>query len=312
MPYDSSPVNIYLVEDDPLTIVDTGPNDPGSLAQLEQALADLGRRIEDLERVVITHQHIDHFGLASVIVERSGAEVCAIDAVVPWLERYPEHRKIEMSYRAMLMRRHGVPELLIAPALESEARYQAWDPSVPVDHALSAEEVLEFADRRLTVIPRPGHSPFDTVFLDEQRGVLFAGDHLISHISSNPLITPDVDDLDGERPRALMTYRDSLRATRAMPGVTEVLAGHGDRIADHRALIDERFADMDRRRGRIEAALDAGAQTAHQVARSVWNRVAEEQPYLTLSEVLGYVDLLSDEGLVREELSGETIRVVRT
>ena len=64
---------------------------------------------------------------------------------------------------------------------------------------------------------RPGHSPSDTVFHDEASGELIGGDHLIKHISSNPLISRPLDGAEpAERPKALVTYLASLRATREM------------------------------------------------------------------------------------------------
>src|SRR5258705_7477844 len=80
-PFAVGRVNCYLVEDDPLTLVDAGPNSATSLTALEAALAEHGRRIEDLERIVITHQHIDHIGLVAILADRSAAEVCALEAL---------------------------------------------------------------------------------------------------------------------------------------------------------------------------------------------------------------------------------------
>src|SRR5947208_6106370 len=76
-------VNCYLIEDDPLTLVDTGPNSGKSLDELERALGDLGHRIEDLGLIVITHQHMDHLGLLEILARRSGAEVAALAALGP-------------------------------------------------------------------------------------------------------------------------------------------------------------------------------------------------------------------------------------
>ena len=66
-------VNCYLIEDEPLTLIDTGPNSGKSLDDLERALAAHGRRIEDLELIVLTHQHMDHLGLLEILARRSGA-----------------------------------------------------------------------------------------------------------------------------------------------------------------------------------------------------------------------------------------------
>ncbi|HEX3975342.1 MAG TPA: MBL fold metallo-hydrolase, partial [Solirubrobacteraceae bacterium] len=81
-------VNCYLIEDDPLTLVDTGPNSGKSLDELERALAQLGHRIEDLGLIIITHQHMDHLGLLEITARRSGAEVAALDVLGPYLEDF--------------------------------------------------------------------------------------------------------------------------------------------------------------------------------------------------------------------------------
>lgn len=306
MPYSSSPVKLYLIEEEPLTLVDTGPNCAMSLAAVEETMGGLGHRLSDVERILVTHPHIDHFGLASVIVERGGAEVCAIESSISWLERYPRHRAIQAVFRERLMTRHGVPEPLRNRSLATDTINEEWDPSVKVDRVLRVGERVEFADRSLEVLLRPGHSPFDTVFHDARRGILFAGDHLISNISSNPVITPPDEGLDIPRPKALLTYRDSLRKTQAMD-LEHVLSGHGGEIEDHRELIDRRFASMERRRERVFGALAEGATNAHEVACALWSTAALEQPYLTLTEVLGYLDILGEAGVVREETDSAAI-----
>ena len=82
-PFRVGDVNAYLVEDDPLTLVDVGPNSARSYVALEAGLATLGRRVEELERIVITHQHADHLGLVGILADRSQAEVCALDLLQP-------------------------------------------------------------------------------------------------------------------------------------------------------------------------------------------------------------------------------------
>src|SRR5580692_5814966 len=81
-------VNAYLIEDSPLTLVDSGPNSGKALDELEQALAAHGHTIEEIELLVITHQHIDHFGLASILARRSGAEVAALAELAPYLRDF--------------------------------------------------------------------------------------------------------------------------------------------------------------------------------------------------------------------------------
>src|SRR5579884_1782663 len=84
-PFAVGRVNCYLIEDEPLTLIDTGPNSGKSLDELERALAEAGRRIEELGLIVITHQHMDHIGLLEILARRSGAEVAALQSLGPYL-----------------------------------------------------------------------------------------------------------------------------------------------------------------------------------------------------------------------------------
>jgi uncharacterized protein YycO len=83
--------------------------------------------------------------------------------------------------------------------------------------------------------------------------------------------------------------------------LTRVLPGHGEPIADHRTLIDERFVLHDRRAEKLHGLLLERPRTAYELAQALWGNVAVTQAFLTLSEVLGHVDLLLDAGRVVEE-----------
>ena len=305
-PFAVGRVNCYLLDDDPLTLVDTGPNSGKSLDELERQLDELGRSIADLELVILTHQHIDHIGLVEIIVERSKADVAAIDVAVPFLENFGEDIELDDRFAASLMTRHGIPEDVVV-ALRSVSRsFRAWGAKAKVTRPLRDGQELSLRDRTLEVQHRPGHSPSDTLFWDAETGIVLCADHLIAHISSNPLISRPLDGSD-ERPHALMIYIDSLRRTRELPARI-LLPGHGDPIADHRALIDERFALHRRRAERIYGLVAERPRSAYEIAQELWGNVAVTQAFLTLSEVLGHMDLLADEGRVREVLDGEQIR----
>ena len=307
-PFAVGRVNCYLIEDDPLTLVDTGPNSGKALDELEQALREHGRRIEDLQRIVITHQHLDHMGLVGILARRSQAEVVALDVLAPVIEQFGAYAERDDELAEALMLRHGIPRDVVI-ALRSVSRsFRAWGGSAPVDRRLADGEALQFAGRTLQALHRPGHSPSDTLFWDAERAVLIGGDHLIAHVSSNPLVSRPLGGRSGEpgdgRPRALMTYLRSLRETRAMP-IDVVLAGHGEPVRDHVKLIDERFDLHERRAAKIARLIAEQPLTAYEIAQALWGNVAVTQAYLTLSEVLGHVDLLLDRGAIREtEIGG--------
>jgi len=299
-PFAVGRVNVYLVEDDPLTLVDTGPNSGTSLTTLESALAEHGRRVEDLERIVITHQHIDHIGLVQILADRSGAEVVALEPLKPWLESYREGMEAEDVFSEAIMARNGIPQDVRMALRSVSVAFRAWGAAATVTQTVREGDTIEFADRSWAVHHRPGHTPSDTVFHDAQRAELIAGDHLIKRISSNPLISRPLGGGDAhERPQALVIYMQSLAQTREME-LTRVLAGHGEEIHDHRDLIDERFRMHERRARKLLKLIAERPRTAYELAQAMWGNVAVTQAYLTLSEVLGHVDLLLNDGHVAE------------
>lgn len=314
-PFQVGRVNTYLIEDDPLTLIDSGPNSGTALDELERALAARGHRVEDLELLVISHQHIDHLGLASILARRSGAEIAALDLLAPRIEHWKEGMDADDAFAERIMAENGIPQDVRYALLAVSQSYRAWGGSATVTRPLAAGSELALRDRTLRVLHRPGHSPSDTIFHDEARRIVLGADHLIKHISSNPLISRPLDAHtagdNGEppdRPHALEIYIESLRATRAMQNVDFVLAGHGEPVTDHVALIDERFALHRRRAQKIRRLIAQRPSTAYEIAQSLWGNVAVTQAYLTLSEVLGHVDLLIAEGQVTEQRDGELVR----
>ena len=295
-------VNCYLIEDEPLTLIDTGPNSGKSLDDLERALAAHGRRIEDLELIVLTHQHMDHLGLLEILARRSGAEVAALDVLAPYLANFSRSAAADDEFAQGVMRRHGLPDDLATVVGAMAAAFRAFGSSGNVTRPLRDGDELAFRDRTLRVHHRPGHSPSDTILWDSEREILIAGDHLLAHISSNPLVSrPLSGDPEQPRPQALVQYIDSMRITRELPARL-VLSGHGDPILEHAELIDERLRMHRRRAARIHQILDARPLTAYEIAVRMWGNVAVTQAYLTLSEVLGHLDLLVQAGQASEQV----------
>ncbi len=304
-------VNCWLIEDEPLTLVDTGPNSGKALDELERALAARGHRIEQVGLIVVTHQHIDHIGLVEVLARRSGAEISSLDRLAGYLGDYRRAAELDDEFAVALMLRHGIPADVTSALRAVSSAFRGWGSGATVTRPLPDGGRLELRDRAFEVMHRPGHSPSDTVFWDAERQILLGGDHLIQHISSNPLVARPLGDdgaaaADGARPQALRSYLASLAATRELPA-RFVLSGHGDPVTEHRALIDERRGLTERRARKILGFLADGPLTAHELAQRMWGNVAVTQAFLTLSEVLGHLDLLCAEGAVRE-LDGDVAR----
>lgn len=295
-----------MIEDDPLTLVDCGPNTATGLSRLEELLAARGHALTDLELVVVTHEHIDHTGLAGVIASRSGAELACIDLLAPTLENWNEYSVARDDYALALMLRHGV-ERHVAEALRAVANVtRGFGAPASADRELAADSTLSLRDRSLTVLHRPGHSRSDTVLHDHESDIAFLGDHLLAHVSPNALVDHAMDGDTTRRCEPLLEYRRSLLKTRELE-IEVGLTGHGVPVVDHRTLIDERLRKQERRAEQFYELLADGARSAHQLASVRWGGVAVTQAFLTLSEVLGHLGLLIADGLVIEDSSTEIV-----
>lgn len=304
-PFAVGRVNCYLIETDPLTLIDAGPRSERSLAELEQLVEATGNSLGEIGLVIVTHQHIDHVGLVRTVAERSGAEVAALDKAVGRLADFGRNNAAEDDLAVELMITNGIdPETANGLRAVSKTFRDLGD-TVEVTMPLSDGGTLELGDTSLQVFHRPGHSPSDTIFVEADTGLTFGGDHLLSHISSNPLISRPLDGSPG-RTRSLIDYEESLRKTREMD-ISLMLSGHGDPIDDHRSLIDSRLAAQERRSRKVLEIIEERPRTAHEVAEAIWGDVALTQAYLTLSEVIGHTDVLERDGKVSSELRDDLV-----
>lgn len=309
-PFAIGNVNAYLIEDRPLTLVDCGPDSATTLLALEHGLAELGHRLDEVELIILTHQHLDHIGLAEAVRQRSGAEIACHADLAPVMGRWDEHAALDDDAAHDLMVLHGV-EPRVAEALRAMATLVShWGHGAEVTRPLGDGATVKLRDRRLSVHHRPGHSPSDIVLVDEARGLALTGDHLLSRISSNAVISRPLSGASGPRPASLLDYRRSLARTRKL--AFEVgLGGHRGPVLDPRGLIDRRLAEQERRAERFFATLERGPLSAHEIAEAQWGPVATTQAFLTLSEVLGSMDLMIGQGRVVEDDGDTPVRFHR-
>ena len=305
-PFRIGDVNVWLLRGAPLTLVDAGPLMDESEARLEDGLAALGVAIEDLELIVLTHQHDDHVGLAGELRRRSGAEVAATAQLAAYLADVEASMDADDAYALALMRRHGVTERTVQTLGGISRAFRRFVADAPVDRVIGDGSELLAGERTWRVHERPGHSPTDTVLA--AGGLLLAGDHLLEKISSNPIAHVPIGARDPaalaaspDRPRTLEIYADSLRATAAADRGELVLPGHGEPFTGAAALVEKRLGMHERRAEKILAALTR-PRSAADVGRDLWRHVPVTQAYLVLSEVLGHLELLETRGEVAADV----------
>jgi glyoxylase-like metal-dependent hydrolase (beta-lactamase superfamily II) len=305
-PFPVGPITVYLAiaPGEPLTLVDTGPQTSKTQAALEAGLAHLGCTIADLDRIVVTHAHADHFGLAADLVEVSGAKVLTHPWNIPALGDYDADRQQRVAFYAALLRQAAVPTgAMAAVGLVTEGMRRYGRP-VQVSTPLDDGDTLRLAGRDWRVLHTPGHAAGLICLYEPQSRTLLSSDHLLADISSNPVVEPPPPG-HTERLRSLALYEASLRRVAAMD-ICQALPSHGPTIHDVAGLVSQRLAFHEQRMGRVLDALRNGAHTTWDVTQRLFPDRSPLDTFLAVSEVIGHLDVLEMEG----RIAGQTAKGV--
>ncbi|QFZ19296.1 MBL fold metallo-hydrolase [Saccharothrix syringae] len=291
-------VNAYAVEDgDGLVLIDPGWHLDAGLTALEAALDALGHGFEDVRRFLVTHAHRDHYTMAVALRRRFGTKVALGLGEQPSLARIAARTGNGQVER---LRAWGAPHLaeqwLTRLAALGEAELRDYEEP---DEWLE-EGDLELDKRVLRVLPTPGHTRGHVVFVDAESRLLFAGDHVLPHI------TPSIGFEADRPPLPLGDYLDSLNLVRSYPDL-RLLPAHGPVTESSHARVDELLAHHEDRLAATLDAVRAGTGTAFATAgRLGWTRRGRRFAELDLfnqvlatGETAAHLDVLVRRGLVR-------------
>lgn len=309
-PFPVGPVHTYLALGDPLTLIDTGPQTPAALVALQAGLAQHGVGLNDIQRVIITHAHADHYGLVGSIVAASGAEVWAHPLAQPLIEGWPSYLAPRAQFWLDLLLAAGVPAEAARRTASLYRGMQQFITHAAVARLLDEGDVIELAGASWQVLHCPGHADNLICFFQPDDRLLIGNDHLLAHISSNAIVGPPPLG-ETERRRPLLDYWASLCRVYDMP-LALVLPGHGDAVADVRGLIDNRVRFYEQRLARLLHELRRGPQTVWQLAEALFRKLDAVDTFLATSEVLGHLDVLEQKGQVVREMGGTSVWLYRS
>ncbi len=303
------PVNAYAVEDRDggLLLFDAGLGSPESEAALVDGLSRIGRSPADVSRLVVSHGHVDHYGGAVALVEKAGhpIPVHAHPRDVPKMaEGYPRWKDQLPAYGAFFARM-GVPVPVMVEAGRQVGDGFTKARRIPHVEPLDLGEPLRLRHVTLEPMHMPGHTPGLLCLYDREHRLFLSDDHLLEHVSPNPLIELGPDGSEGWRP--LVAYLGSVARLRALD-VDLVLPGHARPFGDHRAVIDRLLAFYGKRQLRIRDELAAAPLTGWEVASRLFPRAPASAMFLTMSEALANLEVLEERGEVVREPDGEVLR----
>jgi glyoxylase-like metal-dependent hydrolase (beta-lactamase superfamily II) len=299
-PFYVGDVNVYLIKQDPVTLIDVGPKTREAADALRAGLAANGLTFEDIRRIVLTHAHEDHCGLARQIRdEAKDAEVF----IHPWETGHLFGRLAREEHRRLLLR-SGVPEVVIE---EMRSLYE--EISLLTDSLaegdltdLEDEMEIEFESGSLRVLHTPGHTPGSCSFVREADRTLVCGDCVLKRITPNPILSPHPLDPEQRYP-SLAEYLVSLARLREQKP-TLVHGGHGEPVTDFEEIFNRYVRAIDDRQRRVLALIKPTGSTAFDVARGLFpNSFGHDvHRFLAISEAVAHLDLADSGGRVAVEL----------
>lgn len=288
-PFEVGPVNVYLLESEPLTLIDTGPRTREALNALEQELMKAGYSFEDIGNIVITHGHLDHHGLANAIKTRSSAKLYVHKLDSKIVSYFEEEIKRYLEFFEATCIRSGVPEKLLGMISKYFKSMVKTCESAEVDFLIEDQDLIRVRDFALRVIHTPGHSPGSICLYFEERGILFSGDTLLSDITPNPSIDPGGG--------GLLSYLKSIEKLQ-MVDIKVAYPGHHGIIENHREVIKKIFEHHEIRKSRVLQAISSHPKTVFEISKSLFGDLPVSEVLLGVREVAGHLEILEIEDKV--------------
>lgn len=299
-------VNVYLLaQPGGFTLIDGGWAIADARRALEHSMGLIGARPDEIRRVLVTHAHRDHYTLAVILRREFGASVG-----LGWGERHAirvltaRTRHVEYAPLIDLLVAAGASDLLRRIERKTshvDARADGWEaPDVWLQPGRVA-----VGEAELRIIPTPGHTVGHVVFADTGRGLLFAGDHVLPHI------TPSIGVEGVAAPSPLKSYLDSLRTVRELPDLL-LLPAHGPVAPSSHARVDDLLAHHDARLAAIRRIASTGRSTAAEIAGQLtWTRrerslgeLDDFNQMLAIGETVAHLRVLVSGGLVSSTEEG--------
>jgi glyoxylase-like metal-dependent hydrolase (beta-lactamase superfamily II) len=283
--------NVYVIEAKPVTLIDTGPDTDTTLMDLKDGLGDLGLGFKDIERIVLTHGHVDHCGLVYELSKVSDPEILAHEMDQDMIEDFDAASNERFEQCVDALGCTGVPEPTLQVLREFMEFLGSLTHPCKLTRALKDGDKIEFEDGEMNVIYTPGHSSGSACY--KYGDAIFSGDSLL--IENSPCSVYGGAD---KRSMGLDDFLDSMkRLSEYTPRM--VYPGHGEPFGDIEEHVKAMQDAYEARRDVITGYLEDEELTAFELMNRVFGPMSIEQVLMGLGEILGHLEILGEKKEVK-------------
>ena len=306
LPWPPWTVNSYIIDDSSLTLIDAGAGNEEALEVLETGLGDLGYSIKEVERIIITHAHIDHYGLGTMITNFSSAKVFfhsyEKDRLMSRMDKYwkQNQKKICVFFDEL-----DLPEEVLKHFQSLVVQY--CDLALPFESSqvreLSNRQKIPFDHFTLEVIHLPGHSPGHIALCDTKKRFIFSGDLLLLKSLPSPVIDLDWGSPWAPQYKGMVAQLGSIKKLEALK-VKQVFPGHWEPFDQSGYFIDQFFKGIEKSQEEILSLVGREEKTVYELTREAYGGMSDMAMFYYLPDVFGTLSLLVSQGKLLAELRG--------
>ena len=285
--------NIYALGQEEITLIDAGPGIPGALECIKKSFIKEGLDFNSINRIILTHGHMDHFGLAASIIEEVDHPVGVFIHLKDRWRISTEFLKNEIWLDELdgLQKIAGIPDNELNIIKKNMKKY--YKIARPLDDLIIMEDDDIFYGNgySLQVIHSPGHSPGLCCLFEPNRKVLFSSDHILKKITPKPILAFGRDKLPDKEYNGLIAYMDSLERVLNLD-VKYLLPGHGEWIEDMQPVINQYRLLYSERMELVWNAVRHRELPVYYLIKDIFPNIEKSGLFIALSEIIAHLDAL--------------------
>ena len=294
-PFKVGPVNVYLIEEDPLTMIDTGPHTDEAIRALKDGLSKLGCGIASIKRIILSHAHADHFGMARLIADESDAKVYIHAWDAPDVTSDTDYGPFKQ-----LLAGAGVPHEVLDKLEAGSAQIRQYERRLDSVEVLNDGDEITFEHESLSVVHTPGHTPGSICLMRGSNRLMLSGDTILKNITPNPVLNHDPINRE-KRFQSLGEYLVSLARIKSI-APTLLKGGHGDDIDDYDEYFNRLYHFTKSRQEKLISLLPPSGASAWDASLLLFPGARGENRFLALSETVAHLDFAVAEGKLSSDV----------